>query len=180
MDPDDVDEQDRDLARLAAQLDILFHGGSRDLLAHVAAEQVLNPFALAQALDHAVEAGLELTDLAAVVDGNLDVELARLDSFERLAHRDDRIRDGARREHRDDECGHQRDRRKHEDGGRELAGREVVLGQRGDRRQSEAERWDAGAHRPGDERARLDPRAETPVADAARQGPGRDRTHLSL
>ncbi len=47
-----------------------------DVLADVAAEHVADPLALAQAGDHLVEAALQQPELAAVVDGDLDVEIA--------------------------------------------------------------------------------------------------------
>ena len=101
---DDVGEQHRDLARLAAELDALLERGMGDVLADVAAEEVLDPLALAQPGDHAVEAGLQLADLAAVVDGHLDVELAGLDLSDCLAQRDHGVGHRTRGEHREVEA----------------------------------------------------------------------------
>ena len=80
---------------LAAQLELLLQRGVGHVLAHVAAEEVAHPLALAQSGRHAVEAGLEQPHLAAVVDGHLHVQLALLDLAERAAHREHRVRHGA-------------------------------------------------------------------------------------
>ena len=78
---------------------------ARDVLAHLAAEQVADALALAQAVGHPVEAGLEQADLAAVVDRHVHVELAVLDPLERAAHRDDGMGDRLRRVHRGQQPG---------------------------------------------------------------------------
>ena len=57
----------------------------------MAAEQVADPVALAQPGDHAVEAGLQQADLAAVVDGHVDIGVAGLDARHRVAHRPHRL-----------------------------------------------------------------------------------------
>ena len=51
--------------------------------AHLAAEQVADVLALAQALGHPVEARLQQADLAAVLDRDLGVEVALRDPVER-------------------------------------------------------------------------------------------------
>ena len=65
----------------------------------VAAEQVLDLPALAQPVDHPVEPGLHLADLAAVVDDQPDVEVAVAHPGERVAHAVERLghRAGRRR-----------------------------------------------------------------------------------
>jgi hypothetical protein len=64
---------------------------SRDLVPHLAPEQLADPLALVELVDHAVEAGLKQPDLAAVIDPNLGVEVAVGDAVERGAHGADRI-----------------------------------------------------------------------------------------
>ena len=66
---------------------------ARHVLPDLAAEQVAQPLALAQARDHLVEAGLEQADLAAVVDGQFGVESPSSHAVHRATHR----RDAARR-----------------------------------------------------------------------------------
>ena len=81
---DEVHEQHGHVAHLAAQPDLAVERGVRHVAAHVPAEEVAQPLALGQPGGHAVEAGLELADLAAVVDGHARVELALLDRGHRL------------------------------------------------------------------------------------------------
>ncbi len=75
---DEVDEHHARLAALAAEMDALLAREIGDLHTDVPAEQVLERSPVAQAADHAIEARLELPDLAAVVDGDVDVELVAL------------------------------------------------------------------------------------------------------
>src|SRR3954465_13683688 len=91
---DEVDEQHRDLALLAAEVQVgLVQRRAGDVLADVAAEQVLDALALAQPGGHAVEAALQQPDLARVVDTDVDVQVAVLDAGERVADRPDRLGD---------------------------------------------------------------------------------------
>ena len=86
-----VDEEDRDRPGLPAEALLPLERLPRDVLADVAAEEVADALALAQAGDHLVEAALQQAELAAVVDGHLDVEVALGDVGDGMAHRDDRI-----------------------------------------------------------------------------------------
>ena len=63
----------------------------RHLGADVTAEQVLERAAIAQACNHPVESGLQLPHLAAVVDGNVGVEIVALHLRERAADRAQRF-----------------------------------------------------------------------------------------
>src|SRR5205807_2214525 len=92
--PDEVDEKGADLAAFAAQAHAVFQGIPGHVLTDVAAEQVLQLPALAKAGDHLVEAGLEQTDLGAVVDCDFDVEVAGLHTPHRTAKLAQRIGDG--------------------------------------------------------------------------------------
>ena len=72
--PDHVDEERRRLPLLAAELAV--EREPRHLRSDVVAEQGLEPLALAQAGDHAVDALLEVADLAGGVDDDPNVEVA--------------------------------------------------------------------------------------------------------
>ena len=74
--PDDVDEQHRDDAGLAAELDVTDRGGLGDVPADVPAEEVAQLLALTEPGHHLVEPGLELAELGAVVHLHLGVEVA--------------------------------------------------------------------------------------------------------
>ena len=136
---DDVGEQDRHLAPLAAELDLLLERGPGDVLADVAAEQILDPLALAKPGDHAVEAGLQLADLAAVVDGHLDLELAALNRLDPLAQGDQRIGHRAGGEQREIEADREPEPAEREHHDRELVAAEVLLGQGRERDQDQPE-----------------------------------------
>ncbi len=96
--PGDVDEQGDNLAALAAQRDAAGDRLAGDRRADVAAEQVLDPLALAQPLDHVVDAALQHADLADVVDLDGGVELAAPDQPHRGHHRAQRFADRPRDE----------------------------------------------------------------------------------
>ena len=103
---DDVDEQHRHAPQLAAQPH--FFGGdghAGDIAAHLAAEEVADPLALAQPDDHLVEPGLQLPELGAVVDGDVGAEIALLDPAHRLAHGLDGVGHRPRRPDGDEEPG---------------------------------------------------------------------------
>ena len=97
------------VADLAAEAPLALERLAGDVLADVAAEQVADPLALAQPGDHLVEAALEQAELAAVVDGDLDVEVPLGDLGDGVANRDDRIRrhpgGDQRREQPDEQAG---------------------------------------------------------------------------
>ena len=56
------------MALFAAEFRALAFGGGGDLAPDVAAEQIAHPFALAQPVDHRVEAALQLTEFGPVED----------------------------------------------------------------------------------------------------------------
>ena len=145
---DHVDEHDRDLAQLAAQLDLAVarERGLGHLAPDVAPEQVAQPLALLETGRHRVEAGLEQPDLAAVVDRHAGVVEALLDLRHRPPHRGDRLGHGARGD-RDRERADQQ-----ADPGEKYAAasapdpRGIDQAGRGDH--EDAEQRDAGAERP--------------------------------
>ena len=152
---DDVDEQRRGEAFLPAETHPLLECLAGDVRPDLAAEQVAQPFALAQPRGHPVEAGRGEADLGGVEDRYPDVEVARLDVGERVAHVLQRVGDRPReRAHR--QCPH---RDGHAGQHAHRAG-QVVGGDVGERRE-EGERDDpADRHhteRPGEVGPRSDP-----------------------
>ena len=90
---DDVHEQHRGLPQLATELHAGLERLARDVLAHVAAEEIAQPFPLPEPGRHPVEPGLEEAHLARVVDRHLHVGHALLDEGERAAHGANRLGD---------------------------------------------------------------------------------------
>jgi hypothetical protein len=84
--PDDVDENHRDMAFLAAQLGALLLSRRGHLTSDVSAEEVPYPFAFTKTGDHRVEATLQLAEFAAVEHHHVAVQVALLDVFEGSAH----------------------------------------------------------------------------------------------
>jgi hypothetical protein len=100
---DEVDEHDRDLPPFTRQAAPLAQRALRDLCADVAPEQVGQAVPLLQSCDHLVHARLQQPDLATVVDGHGDVEIASRHASDRALQRLERIgdrtsRDDGRRE----------------------------------------------------------------------------------
>ena len=107
---DDVDEQHRHVAQLAAELGAVgaVERMARDVLADLTRVQILDALALAQTVDHRVEARLQRADLGRVVDRDLRAEVTGLHARERAPDRGQRHREGARHEHRHAEPDHER------------------------------------------------------------------------
>ena len=92
---DQVDEEDRDLTGLTAQLDVPDRGSLGHVPADVLAEQVAQVLAVTQAAHHLVEPRLQLAELGAVVHLHLGVEVTLLDLLQRVADPQDRGDDRA-------------------------------------------------------------------------------------
>ena len=105
--PDDVDEEHCHVHLLAAQLHTALQRVLRHVLTDLTAEQVSQPPPLAQPVHHRVEACLQLTDLAAVVDRNRDVEPTGLDISKCCGYGLHRLGDRLRREHHRRRAGEQ-------------------------------------------------------------------------
>ncbi|SHU26018.1 Uncharacterised protein [Mycobacteroides abscessus subsp. abscessus] len=71
------------MAFFAPKLGLLLLGGRRYLATHMLAEEVPDPLSFAQALHHGVETGLQLAELGAVVDDEIDVEVILGDPLDR-------------------------------------------------------------------------------------------------
>lgn len=95
-----------------------------------------------------MEARLEQTDLAAVVNRNLWIELATLDSAQRVAEGLDRIGQRARERDRGNESHGQSDAAENEDRNRQPAPVEPGLVQPDDPDQGQPEQHGARAERP--------------------------------
>ena len=87
-------------------------GGGGDFASDVTAEQVAHSFALPQAVDHRVEATLQLAELCSVEDHQIASQVALFDPLERRAHHPHRRRrqpgqDPHQDESEDQRCGSQ-------------------------------------------------------------------------
>ena len=106
---DQVDEQDRDVAFLAAQLGAALERAAGDVLADVAAEQVPKPLPFGQIADHVVESGLQQAQFAGVVDLHVRVVVTALHFAQRPAQLAQRVGDRHRDQHRAGQPDHQRE-----------------------------------------------------------------------
>ena len=150
--PDEVDEQHRDVALLAAEFGSAFQRAAGDVLAHVASEQIPHALTLAEFADHVVEARLQQAELGGVVDLHVSVVVAALHLPERPPELAQRVGDRHRREHiagqADDQRrdGHQQNRCE------QSVGRGVHHGQpqlAGRDRHDDHEQRDTGGEHPG-------------------------------
>ena len=144
-----------------------------DVAVDVGAERLADPLALAQPPDHAVEAGLEEAQLAGVVDGDLDVEVAPLDLVDRPPHRGDRVGHRARGEDDREQAEDERDPAEGDHGSRQLAAVDVLAAHRVDGHDHEAQQRHGGAERPGDHGARGDAGDHGPLRRPGHHRPGR-------
>ena len=80
---DQVDEQHRNVALLAAELGAAFKGAAGDVLADVATEKVTQPLPFGEVANHVVESGLQQAQFAGVVDLHVGVVVAALDFAQR-------------------------------------------------------------------------------------------------
>ena len=150
--PDQVDEQHRDVAFLAAQLGAALQGAARDVLADVAAEQVAQPLPFGQVAHHVVEPGLQQAQLAGVVDLHVRVVVTALHLAQGPPQLAQRVGDGHGDQDVAGQADGQRGDRQQQDGGVEL----VVLGDEGrvltgqpghdDRQQRHTRRQHPGQH----------------------------------
>jgi hypothetical protein len=121
---------------------------------------------------------LEQADLAAVVDLDLDVEIALLDPAEGAAQGEQRLADGAGDESRRGKAG-----RGGGDAEDEDAGGDALLGIAAEGLESDApdpEQRDAGGEDPGEEEASLDAGTAQLGRGAGGEGGGGERPHESL
>ena len=77
---DDVDEDHRDMAFLAAKLGPSQLGGRGHLTPNVAAEEIPHSFAFPKPGDHRVETALQLAELGAVEHHHVAVQVALFDA----------------------------------------------------------------------------------------------------
>ena len=140
----------------------------------------MQALAFAQARDHAVEPGLELADLAAVVDRHLGVEVAVLHLLDAGSQGADRVGDRARREHRNHEADRECDTAEDERRLRQLLGVEVLFGEGRERDQQQAENGDGGPQRPGEKGAGANARRQAAVLLTAAQCPRCGGSQLAL
>jgi hypothetical protein len=90
---DEVDEQHGGVTRLASEREPAPECRAGDLLADVATEQVAHAVAFPEPGDHPVEARLQQSNFAAVVDGHDHVRLSCLNLCHRSAHSAQRMDD---------------------------------------------------------------------------------------
>ena len=178
---DDVDEQHRHLALLAAELRDLLQRLLRHLRADVLAEDVAHALPVAQPPHHLVEPGLQHADFGAVVDVHLCVLLAAAHAVDRalqLLDRVDHAHDHQRGAHKTGghPGGNQRD-----DRGSELAdvAREVAVALR-HRQKQHAHHRHGGGGEPRQVELPLDRRLQRGVLEAARQRGRGDGAHEAL
>ena len=114
------------MAFFAAELGALLFGSRRHLAAHVAAEQIADPFAFTQSVDHRVESALQLAEFSAVEYHHVAVEVALFNVFERRAHHAHRRRGQPRHDPRQDEADEERDDRQNPYRSGELRRREIL------------------------------------------------------
>ena len=147
---DQVDEQHRDVALLAAEFGAAFERAAGDVLADVAAEQVPQPLPFGQVADHVVESGLQQAQLAGVVDLHVRVVVAALHFAERPAQLAQRVGDRHRDQHRARQPDHQRGDGQQQDRGVEpLGGCGQDLELAGHQRQHDRQDRHAGGQHPG-------------------------------
>ena len=123
-------------------------GGRGHLAADVAAEQVPNTFALAQACDHRVETALQLAEFGAVEHHEVGVEIALLDAVERGADHPHGSGGEPGQDPHQDEAEDQREQREDHDRDGELGRRHDSQRQRDDGGQQDAEHRHARARAP--------------------------------
>ena len=185
--PDHVDEQDRGLAQLAAQLDAALECRHCDVLAHVAAEQVAQLLALPQPGHHAVEARLQHADLAAVVDGDVGGQIPGFDERESVAdladspaHRAQRQRHRARDQLHRRHAEQQGRAREDDDRQREVVAVHRRAGEDEDPERGHREQRARGGEREGAEYARIDARHDRLAGNVRAQRAHCDRMQRLL
>ena len=151
---DEVDEQHRDVAFLAAEFGAALQRAAGHVLADVAAEQVAQPLPFGQIAHHVVESGLQQAQLAGVVDLHVGVVVAALHFAEGPAQLAQRVGDRHRHQHGAGQPDHQRgDRQQQDRRGEPFGGRgedlELAGHQRQHDRQDAARRWTAPTSAPG-------------------------------
>ena len=158
----EVDEHDAGVGLLAPQARAPLQRLGGDLVADVPPEQVADLAALPQAVDHLVEPGLHLADLAPVVDHQPDVEVAVPDAAEGVADAVERLGHRPGRRHGGDEPGGQ--------AGEGQGGQGVRRGSRR-RRSGPRARWPAAARRSPPPRSAAAAAAPRACGAGARAGP---------
>ena len=167
---DQVDEQHRDVAFLAAELGAALQGAAGDVLADVAAEQVAQPLPLGQVADHVVESGLQQAQFAGVVDLHVRVVVAALHFAQRPAQLAQRVGDRHRHQHGAGQPDHQRgDGQQQDRRGQPVGGRGEDLELARHQRQHDRQDRHAGGQHPGQHLAQDDAGRAEVLRNAAAQ-----------
>ncbi len=176
----DIDEHDGGVPRLPAELDAALERVTHDLLADLTTEQITQVLALSQPGQHAIETGLEQPNLAAVVDGDLGVEVTLFDPFDRPAQRFDRVRERARQPVHHQRPNDEAESAEHDDRHREPLARESRLVKRTETHGDEPKEDHARPQHPRQEGARGDPGQSRSGGRSCRKGEGDHRPKLML
>ncbi len=176
----DVDEHQRHLKLFARERGPLPQDVFGDLGIDVGAEGLADPLALPESGDHAVEAGLQEADLAAVVDHYLLLEGSLLDALEGRPHPGDALRDRAGSSREQKAAGKEAGADEKEDGANQLVACRVAPAEE---RQGDREQGDSRAESPGDQQpwARAQDSRRLPLRrDLAGEGKDEQRPHRPL
>ena len=147
---DQVDEQHRDVAFLAAELGAALQRTARDVLTDVPAEQIAQALSFGQVAHHVVEAGLQQAQLAGVVDLHVRVVVAALYLAECPAQLPQRVGDRHRHQHGAGQPDDQRDDRQQQDrGDQPVGGRGQHLELAGHQREHDGQHRHARGQHPG-------------------------------